>query len=160
MNLIDDLFFMKLEKKHGALLISFFVLTAVCAACYVLSFYSAKLYVSLAVGIISVTACILFYYRFVFEKQRLLKLRKNIASGLSQEDTYVFDKLDGATEHDGVHLMRVRAFYPEGEGDYDRTLYFIEALPYPALENGQEFRVKTYRNIILDIEINKEINNK
>ncbi len=152
MSLIDDSFFIKLEKKHSVSLVVFFVLIAICVTCYVISFYSANLFVSLGVGIASVTICILFYYGNVFEKQRLLRLRRDISCGLAQEDSYVFDKLDGATEHDGVRLMRVRAFYPGQDNDYDRTLYFIEALPYPELHKGQKITVKTYRNIITDIE--------
>ncbi len=153
MNLISEAYFEKLKKSRSILLLIFFVLLAVCLGLYYFSFYSNSLYVSLFAGIASVILLALFFYGFIFEKSKLLKLYAGISSGIYQEDTYFFKKLDGLTEHDGVKLMRVICCFYEESEEFDRTLYFLSCLPYPELKDNQMITVKTYQNIILNIEI-------
>ncbi len=153
MNLLDVSFFQLTNKKHTLFLTLFFILCVISAAGYGFSFLSGNVYISLACGIAAVTICILFYYLTVFEKQKLLKLYKNIHRGITQEDTYIFDSTDGETEHDGVRLQRLRVSFKDDGQFFDRTLYFIEALPHPKLTPGQQIHVKTYQNIILDIMV-------
>ena len=94
-----------------------------------------------------------FYFLTVFEPQKLLKLYRNIRKGITQEDTYRFEADEEDTEHDGVRLHRIRASFNDNDQTFDRTLYFIAALPHPPLTPGTQITVKTYQNIILDIEV-------
>lgn len=152
MNLLNKDFFKKLKKQRGINLTIFFALLVLFIACYALSFYTDLLAVSLAVGIIEVIVLVLFYYGAIFDKNKLLKLYKNINQGITQEDAYTFKKYDDETEHDGVKLIRlICSFTDEGE-EYQRTLYFLQALPHPKLEENHIIKVKTYQNIILNIE--------
>ncbi|GEM_PF-2569586 len=153
MNLLDASFFQKTQKKHTFFTVLFFVLCCLCAVGYGFSFLSGNLYISIAAGIASVTICVLFYFLTVFEPQKLLKLYRNIRKGITQEDTYRFEADEEDTEHDGVRLHRIRASFNDNDQTFDRTLYFIAALPHPPLTPGTQITVKTYQNIILDIEV-------
>lgn len=153
MNLLDASFFQKTQKKYTLFTVLFFVLCCLCAAGYGLSFLSGNLYVSIAAGIASVTICVFFYYLAVFESQKLLKLYRNIHKGITQKDTCRFEADEEDTEHDGVRLHRIRASFDDDEQVFNRTLYFIAALPHPTLTSGTQITVKTYQNIILDIEV-------
>lgn len=153
MNILDISFFEKTDKKFTLYLILFFILCLAAAVGYGLSFLSGNLYISLVVGIAAVTVCVLFYYIAVFKHQKRMKLYKNIRRGITQEDTFRFERFDGKTEHDGVGLIRLIASFEDDGQTFDRTLYFIEALPHPELKTGQKIAVKTYQNIILDISV-------
>lgn len=153
MNLIKEDFFDNLRKKRNFFLIIFFALCVVFLGAYVLSFYLNILWVSILTGIFAVIVLVLFYYGLIFDKSKLLKLYKNINSGIFQEDTYYFKKTDDFTEHDGVQLLRlICTFEDEGEV-FERTLYFICAQGYPTLTEGQKIKVKAHQNIIIDIEV-------
>lgn len=152
MNLLDNDFFIKLKKKRNINLIVFFIITIFFCCAYVLSFYSNNLLISIAVGIASVVLLVLYYYGFIFDKIKLIKLYKNILNGITQEDSYTFKKFDDETEHDGVKLLRVICSFTDDNEEFERTLYFLKALPYPELSQGKKIKVKTYQNIILDIE--------
>jgi len=153
MNLFSDVFFKETEKKRNRLLAVFIVLCILCAALYTGSFFFGNLYISLAVGICSVVFLVLFFYGLIYEKNKLLKLNKSLISGITQSNTYTFERLDGFTEHDGVKLLRlICSFTDEGEV-FERTLYFLCALPYPELKQGQQLTVTTHRNIIVNIDI-------
>jgi hypothetical protein len=152
MNLLDEQFFHNLKKKKNTATCIFIILCLLFTTAYVLSFFSNLLYVSVLTGIIAVVILVLFYYALVFDKVKLLKLYKNINSGIYQEDSFVFNEYDGPTEHDGVKLIRLTCTFTEDNETFDRTLYFIEAVPSPTLEKGQIIKVKTYQNIILNIE--------
>ncbi len=152
MNLLKEDFFENLTKKRNTLLIVFCVLTLVLLAAYVLSFYINILWVSILVGIVAVVFLVLFYYGLIFDKNKLIKLYKNINSGIYQEDTYLFKSFDDLTEHDGVRLIRVICTFNDENEVFERTLYFLSDLPYPSLEEGQQIKVKTHQNIIINIE--------
>ncbi len=152
MNLLDKNFFEKLKKQRNRNLIIFFILFVIFVACYAVSFYSNLLAVSLSVGIIEVIILVLYYYGAIFDKNKLLKLYKNINQGIAQEDTYTFKKFDDETEHDGVKLIRLICSFTDENEEFDRTLYFLQAIPYPELKENQSITVKTYQNIIINIE--------
>lgn len=153
MNLLNVSFFQKTQKKYTIFTVLFFILCCLCAIGYGFSFLSGNLYISIAAGIAAVTICVFFYYLTIFEAQKLLKLYRNIRNGITQEDTYRFEIDEEDTEHDGVRLHRIQASFHDADQTFDRTLYFIAALPRPTLTPGMQITVKTYQNIILDIEI-------
>lgn len=152
MNLLDEKFFKKLKKQRNRNLVIFLVLSVFFIAFYIVSFYYNLLAVSLSVGIIEVIILVLFYYGTIFDKSKLLKLYKNINRGITQEDSYIFKKYDDETEHDGVKLIRLVCSFTDDGEEFERTLYFLQDLPHPALEKNQSMKVKTYQNIILNIE--------
>ncbi len=152
MNLLKEDFFEKLRKKRNMLMIIFIILALVFLTAYIFSFYINILWVSILTGVLSVIILVLFYYGLIFDKNKLLKLFKNVNSGIYQEDTYFFKKFDDYTEHDGVRLLRVICTFNDENEVFERTLYFLCALPYPDLTEGQKIKVKTHQNIIINIE--------
>ncbi len=152
MNLLDEQFFIKLKKQRNVNLIIFTVLSIIFIIGYALSFLTNLLAVSLTVGIIGITALVLFYCGFILDKNKLLKLYKNINEGICQEDTYTFKRFDDETEHDGVKLIRLICSFTDENEEFERTLYFLTALKYPQLKENQTIKVKTHQNIIINIE--------
>ena len=153
MNLISKDFFIDLNKKRDKLMLIYILLFLFFAICYCISFIFNIIFIPIAWGIISVVSLVLFYYGLIFDKNKLLKLYKNIQSGITQEDNYCFIKYDGSTEHDGVRLTRLICTFTDDNETFERTLYFLSDLPSPELESGADIKVKTYQNIIVDIEI-------
>ncbi len=152
MNLLNEQFFIKLKKQRNVNLIIFAVLTIIFIIGYALSFLTNLLAVSLAVGIIGVIGLVLFYCGLILDKNKLLKLYKNINMGITQEDEYTFKRFDDETEHDGVKLIRLICSFTDENEEFERTLYFLTALKYPDLKENQLIKVKTYQNIIINIE--------
>ncbi|MBE7092365.1 MAG: hypothetical protein E7365_04225 [Clostridiales bacterium] len=152
MNLLDNEFITKTKKQRNINLILFFLLLTLFFICYIFSFYTNNLIISLIVGIVGIIALVLFYYGLIFDKSKLLKLHKNINNGIFQEDTYIFKRYDDETEHDGVCLLRVICSFTDENEEFERTLYFLKAVSHPDLTEGQKIKVKTYQNIILYIE--------
>lgn len=152
MNLLDEQFFIKLKKQRNVYLTIFFVLALIFVIGYVLSFLTNILAISLAVGIIGVIGLVLFYCGLILDKNKLLKLYKNINMGITQEDEYTFKRFDDETEHDGVKLIRLICSFTDENEEFERTLYFLTALNYPELKENQFIKVKTHQNIIINIE--------
>ena len=153
MNLFPEEFFKKIRRSRNILLGIFIALSIIFCGLYIASFFSGNLYVSLATGISAVIVLVLFFYGLVYEKNKLIKLQKSLNKGITQNDTYTFESFDDFTEHDGVKLLRLLcSFSDEGE-TFERTLYFLCALPYPQLHQGQTISVKTHQNIIVNIDI-------
>ncbi len=152
MNLFNEDFFVKLKKKKSTLVLIFIALCILFTTLYVLSFLTNQLYISIITGAVSVIVLVLFYYGLIFDKAKLIKLYKNINQGICQEESYTFNEFDGPTEHDGVKLIRLMCSFTDENEIFERTLYFVEELPHPTLKKGQTIKVKTYQNIILNIE--------
>lgn len=152
MNLLNKNFFDELRKKRNIFLILFFILFIIFTCLYVFTFFLNTLWISITTGIIEVVFLVLFYYGTVFEKNKLLKLYKSISTGITQEDTYFFKRTDDFTEHDGVRLLRLICTFEDDSEVFERTLYFLSALEYPTLEEGQKIKVRTHQNIIVNIE--------
>ena len=152
MNLLDEQFFIQLKKKRNVNLIIFLILSAIFIVGYALSFLTNILLVSLAIGIVGVICLTLFYCGLIFDKNKLLKLYKNINTGITQTDEYTFKRFDDETEHDGVKLIRVICSFTEDNEEFERTLYFLTDLKYPELKENQLIKVTTHQNIIIKIE--------
>jgi len=152
MDLLDKGYFLTLEKKLTVKTVIFLIICVLCLVGYIYSFTFGLLYASMLAGVAGVIICILYYYLAIFEIKHLVKLNRNIAMGISQEDTFVFEKLDGETEYDGVRLTRLLTSYTGDDELFERTLYFISALPHPTLEVKQKITVRTYRNIIIEMK--------
>ncbi len=152
MNLLDKDFFLNLRNRRNTLLIVFIILTVILTATYILSFLLNNLWLSMGIGVVSVTVLVLFFYGLIFDKNKLLKFYSGLMNGITQEDTYTFIKTDDITEHDGVRLLRLLCSFEDSGEVFERTLYFLCDLPHPALEHGQKIKVKTHRNIIVNIE--------
>ena len=152
MNLLDKDFFYKLRNKRNSFLIVFVILTIIFTIAYVMSFMFNNLWLSIGLGVISVIVLVLFFYTLIFDKNKLLKFYRDVMNGITQEDIYTFTKIDGETEHDGVCLLRLICTFDDDGETFERTLYFLCDLPHPTLESGQKIKVKTHRNIIINIE--------
>lgn len=152
MNLLNEQFFIKLKKQRNVNLTIFIVFALIFIVGYSLSFLTNILAISLAVGIIGVAGLVLFYCGLILDKNKLLKLYKNINMGITQEEQYTFKRFDDETEHDGVKLIRLICSFTDENEEFERTLYFLTALKYPELKENQVIKVKTHQNIIIDIE--------
>lgn len=152
MNLLDKNFFLNLRNRRNTLLIVFIILAVILTATYILSFLLNNLWLSIGVGIMSVVVLVLFFYGLIFDKNKLLKFYSGLMNGITQEDIYTFIKTDDVTEHDGVRLLRLICSFEDDGEVFERTLYFLCDLPHPTLESGQKVKVKTHRNIIINIE--------
>lgn len=143
--------FKRLSAKHSRNLLIFIFVVLAFTSAYIYSFTFDNLFISLAVGIVGVICCVLFYFAFLFEIGKLLKLYKDINDGIFQEESYIFLSEDIATEHDGVRLNSINVLLFEDGQQFEKTLYFITALDVPKLETNQSFTAKTFRNIIIEI---------
>ncbi len=152
MNLINKDFFANKEKKMSFKVIILLIIITVFLVAYIYSFKANVFWISLLIGVAGVSAALVYYYLVIFQDKKLLKLYKNISSGIFQEDEYTFDCFEELTEHDGVMLRRVRAVFVSDGQTFERTLYFLHALPYPKLQKGQKIHVRTYQNIITYIK--------
>lgn len=153
MKLLNAKIIDKQNKSLTRSLLGFVGVLVICIAGYILSFLSNKLYISVIAGILSVLVCSAYYFLVCFKNIKHARLFKEIASGLSNEDKFVFIGFDGETEENGVELLRLNASYTSDDGEeYTRTLYFIKSLPYPELKSGVEYTFVTHRNIIIEIK--------
>lgn len=153
MKILDEKITEKQNKASFRALAGFTALLILCIACYILSFLSNKLYVSLIAGIVSTLICSAYYFLLCFKNSKHIRLFKEINSGLKTEDKFVFIGFDGETEENGVELLRLNASYrADDDEEYTRTLYFIKSLPHPELKSGVEYTFVTHRNIIIEIK--------
>ena len=152
MNLLNESFFNDLSKKKSICLAIFFILCIVFLGLYVFSFYFNILWIPMIIGISSVIVLVLFYYGLIFDKSKLLKFYKSVHTGITQEDTYLFKSTDDFTEHDGLRLLRLICTFDSDGETFERTLYFLRDLEYPTLKEGQQIKVRTHQNIIVNIE--------
>ena len=152
MNLLNEVFFDELRTKRNVFLILFLILFIVFTAIYIFTFFLNTLWISLVAGIIEVIVLVLFYYGTIFDKIKLLKLYRNILTGITQEDSYFFKKTDDFTVHDGVRLLRLICTFKDDGEIFERTLYFLSDLEHPTLKEGQKIKVRTHQNIIVNIE--------
>ena len=152
MNLLNEQFFIKLKKQRNVNHTIFLILSLIFIIGYGLSFLTNILAISLVIGIVGVIALVLFYCGLILDKNKLLKLYKNINMGITQEDEYTLKRFDDETEHDGVKLIRLICSFKDENEEFERTLYFLTALKYPQLEENQLIKVKTHQNIIINIE--------
>ncbi len=152
MNLLQKNFFEHLRKKRNIFLCVFIIFSVALLALYIYSFTFNKLWITMLIGISSVIFLVLFYYGAIFDKNKLLKFYNSVFLGITQDDSYVFEKTDDVTEHDGVRLLRLLCTFEDDGEVFNRTLYFLSDLPYPELKEGSVIKVKTHRNIIIYIE--------
>lgn len=153
MELINSKTVSQAKKSLNLFLCGFILLLALATAGYILSFYSDKLYVSVICGISAVIVCSAYFFLFLFSKLKHNRLYREILTGLSQKDRFVFKGLDGETEENGVPLVRVNAEYTSDDGEtYIRTLYLVRALDRPRLKKETEYLFTTHRNVIIRIE--------
>lgn len=152
MNLLQEDFFISLRKKRNILLIVFIFCVIVLASTYFYSFTFNTLWIPLLIGIASVIFLVLFYYGAIYDKSKLLKFQKSVLTGITQEDSYTFERTDDITEHDGIRLLRLLCTFVDDGETFNRTLYFLADLPHPELIEGSVIKVKTHRNIIINIE--------
>ena len=78
MNLLDEQFFIKLKKQRNVNLTIFLIFSLIFIIGYGLSFLTNILAISLVIGIVGVIALVLFYCGLILDKNKLLKLYKNI----------------------------------------------------------------------------------
>lgn len=144
----------KIENKSSRNLIIFIAICALFITLYAFSFTLDNLLISIAVGVIGVIVCLVFYYSAVYEHLKLVKLFKDVNEGIFQEETYTFVSNDIFTEHDGLRLNSISVTYIENDETFERTLYFVSTLDKPELKAGQTFVARTFRNIIIEITLN------
>ena len=144
----------KIENKSSRNLLIFCFICVFFLVAYAFSFTLDNLLISILTGVIGVIVSLIFYYTFVFEGLKLVKLFKDVKQGITQEETYTFISNDIFTEHDGLRLNSINVTYVDEGEIYERTLYFICALEKPELKVGQTFVAQTFRNIITEININ------
>ena len=144
----------KIEDKQARNLLILIFMCVLFAAIYGFSFTLDNLIISIAIGVAGVTLCLVFYYACVYESAKLVRLFKDIRQGISQEETYTFVNNDIFTEHNGVRLNSINTTYSDAGEIFERTLYFVTVLEYPSLKEGQVFTAHTFRNIIIEININ------
>lgn len=142
----------KNRKKLTVSLIVFFAILAAALALYAYSFVSGVFWIPFVTGLAGAVVSILFYFLVVFEKAKLSHFFDSAARGITQTDTYRFESFDGLTEHDGVRLMSVKALFEDEGQTFDRSLYFLDVLPYPDLKKGDVITVTTHQNVIIELD--------
>lgn len=144
----------KIQDKSSRNFVIFCFICVLFLVAYVFSFTFDSLIISILCGVVGVIVSLIFYYAFVFEGLKLVKLFKDVKQGILQKETYVFVGNDIFTEHDGLRLNSINVTYVDEGETFERTLYFVSALEYPTLSEGQTFVAHTFRNIITEITIN------
>lgn len=143
----------KIENKLSRNLVVFCFICVLFLVAYAFSFTLDNLIISILCGVIGVIVSLIFYYAFVFEHLKLVSFFKDVKQGITQEETYTFVSNDIFTEHDGLRLNSINVTYIDEDETFERTLYFICALEFPQLKEGQTFVARTFRNTITEINI-------
>ena len=154
--IFDEDYENQIKRKLTVRLIVFLLLTAMLAALYIASYgVPGKLWVTLAVGILSVLLLGVLYIYFVSPFTSVKRMMREVKNGLYSADEAVFQGEKPEKQYvNGVMCSRLSFEAVDDTGrTYERELLFPG---FEKLEIGERYKIKTYQQMIVAYESWKE----